>query len=324
MPLKPGQKKDLKVEVEKLKGLKQLEQKVQDLLSAMSGLSYGKLQVGNNLKKEFAALADKVQREITATNTEIKALKSTQPKKNPALEKLIKTIAKECSKAIVEYRKTGLILLRGIGSNSPVAFMGRSWNNRESKDSSQRLQGIYDNALKSKGFKALRGNSIFTTTDDSFAASYGNLYYIFPKNNSSYTWSKYEKDLVLDNSEQVIDIGKIEKLVYDVELWYEKTYKKQLNWYYEDPYEAMYELDKFFAKIASLKYPKAKSIKMDNLINWDYIKNDIGPVATNFASGLKSGNEMLISGEYYAIQVNSPVANHIIQALKLKSQIGEY
>lgn len=321
MPLKPGQKQDLKVEIQKLKGLNQLQDKIEDLLKVMSGLSYGKNTVNKNLKKEFSALQDKVQQEITATNTEIIKLKNTQPKTNTALDKLVKAIAKECSQALGEYRKTKLILLRGVQNGASTAFMGRSRIDRESKDSSQRLQEIYDTALKSKGFKALRGNSIFTTTDEGFAQGYGSLYYIFPKNGFSYTWSKHEKDLVLEIAEQVLEIEKIERITLDVETWYEKKFKRVLEWPFEDPYEALYDLEGFFKSMAKLKYPKAKNITILDLINWDYIKNDIGPVATNFSAGLKSGNEMLISGEYYAVRANSLVAEHIIQALKLKSQV---
>ena len=316
MPLKPGQQKDLKVEIQKLKGLRELEEKVKNLISAMSGLSYGKAALSANLKKEFKALEDKVQNEITATNAEIGKLQATQSKTNPALDRLVKTIAKECSQVLAQYRKTQLVLLRGIGNNSPTAFMGRSWNNREPKDSSARLQEIYDEALKSKGFTALRGNSIFTTTDEHFASSYGNLYYIFPKNGSTYTWNRHSGDLVLDSSKQILDIEKIEKITIDVENWYEKKYKKELRWYYEDAYEAMYDLDGFFKALKKLKYPK--NIKLLDLIDWDSIKKDIGPTATNFAAGLASGNEMLISGEYYAIDAESPVATHIMNALKLE------
>lgn len=316
MPLKPGQTKDLKVEIEKLKGLKELEEKIKDLVSVSSGLSYGKSTVSAKLKKDFEALHAKVQSEIIETNNAIVKLKATQSKASPALDKLVKTIAKECSQALAQYRKTQLVLLRGIGHNSPTAFMGRSWNNREPKDSSARLQQIYDEALKSKGFKALRGNSIFTTTDDSFAGSYGTLYYIFPKNGSTYTWNKHNQDLVLDNSDQVLDVRKIEKITVDVENWYEKKYKKELRWYYEDAYEAMYDLNGFFKELKKLKYPK--DIKLLDLINWDFIKNDIGPTATNFAAGLASGNEMMISGEYYAINTESPVAKYVMDALKIK------
>lgn len=320
MPLKPGERKDLKVEIQKLKGLKELERKISDLKSAMSGLSYGKLNVSAKLKKEFAALEAKVQNEIDETNVEIVKLKNNQPKANAALIKLAKTIAKECSQALGQYRKTKLILLRGIGSNVPSAFVGRSWNNRETKDSSQRLQEIYDEVLKSKGFKALRGNSIFTTTDDSFASSYGDLYYIFPKNGSNYTWNKFNKDLVLESIDQVLDIGAFEEIVVNVENWYEKKYKKELRWKYEDPYEAMYDLDGFFKTLKKLKYPK--NITLLDVVAWDYIKNDIGPTATNFAAGLESGNEMMISGEYYAIEFGSEIAEQLLELLKLEPENG--
>lgn len=317
MPLKPGQQIDLKVKLEKLKGLKQLEEKVQDLLSVSTGLTYGKLTVSAKLKKDFEALHAKVQSEIIETNNAIVKLKATQSKASPALDKLVKTIAKECSQVLPYYRKAKLVLVRG--TEGPTAFVGRSWEKREPKDSSEELQKYYDMILKKAGFKALRSNSIFTTSDMGQADKYGDVYVIFPKNGFAFHWNKHESDLVLDDRYLIFNYDLIDDIVRDVYNWYEKKTGKELNWNYSDPYEVTDAPEKFIDALKKLKYPKANKITLEKLFDLNNIKNEIGPTKDNFLAGLKSGNEMMISGEYYAISFESDVANYVLKALKIEA-----
>jgi hypothetical protein len=181
MPLKPGQIKDLKVKFEKLKGLEALEKKLRTLNDTRFQFDNMYIQNSDTYKfamQEFDAIILKIKNEIDKTKQQIATLQATKTVKNPAVDKLIKAIAKECSQVIPFYRKTETVLLRGT-NGKPKAFMGRSLNNREPKDSSSDAQRIYDTALKSMGFKALRSNSIFTTTDSAQSVNYGNVYYIF-------------------------------------------------------------------------------------------------------------------------------------------------
>ena len=113
-----------------------------------------------------------------------------------------------------------------------------------------------------------------------------------------------------------MDYNKTEKLIQDVERWYYKTYKKELDWYYGDPYEVYYSLDKFFKKLKELKYPKA--IKIEHLVDPNFFK-DLGLDNKNIVAALNSGNEVMISGEYYAVKVYSDVAEILLKSLKLQS-----
>jgi hypothetical protein len=322
MPLKPGQIKDLKVKVEKLKGLEALEKKLSDLNDTRFQFDNMYLQKSNTLKfamKEFDAVILKVKNEIEKTKQEIATLQSSaKTTKNPILDKLVKSIAKDCSQVIAVYRKTKEVLVRGT-NGKPKAFMGRSWNNREPKDSDSDAQRIYDAALKSMGFSALRSNSIFTTTDVDQASNYGNVYYIFPKNGFAFHWTPGNPDLVIDSVGEVLDIDAITEIIDDVEYWYERKYNKSLSWHYRDPYEAAYEIEKFIAAVAKLKYPKAKSVSLKKLINWDFIKIDLEATNKDFAGAVKSGHEVMITGEYYAIDAESELADYILKSLKIEA-----
>jgi len=317
MPLKPGQKKIIKVEMLKLKGLEELKNKINKLTKAMGGLTTAK-DYYREISKDVKILEKKVQAEITATNEKIKSLKATATKSNPALDKLINEITKNCSQVIPYYRKAKLVLLRGIKTDVN-AFMGRSWDKRDPKDSNEKLQMYYDIFLKKQGFKALRSNSIFTTSHAGQASNYGRLFIIFPKNGFAFHWNKHNSDLVLDAADDIFDTGVLEDIIGDVESWYEKKNGKNLNWKYYDPYEVAFDLEKFIETIKKLKYPKANQITLEKLLDVKGIKNDIGPTKDNFLGGLKSGNEMMISGEYYAINIDSKIAEYILTKLDIKA-----
>ena len=55
------------------------------------------------------------------------------------------------------------------------------------------------------------------------------------------------------------------------------------------------------------------------MINWDFIKSDLEATNKDFAGALESGNEVMISGEYYAIAAESDLADYILKALKLQA-----
>lgn len=319
MALKPGQIKDLKVELKKLHELEALEKKIEKLWATRRNLEVDKSLVGP-LAKEFKALAEKVRAQITNTQLEIEALKKVAPKQDPAVDKLVKTIAKECSKAIAFYRKAETVLFRGISKSAGDAFVGRSWENREPKDSSAELQKYYDMILKKNGFKALRSNSIFTTSDINQASNYGDLYIIFPKNGSAFHWNRNVDDLVLNEREQIFDMTKIEVITIAVEKWYENKTGKMLNWIYEDPYEAAYNPTGFIKALAKLKYPKAASITLEKLFDYEGIKDEIDPVKNDFLGALESGHEVMIAGEYYAISESSDLADYVLKALRIEAE----
>ena len=322
MPLKPGQKKEIKIKVEKIKGLQAALQKAREYEDAMNRYSTITPGMSNSIKTKINTLKTEIQKEYKALKAEVDAIKKNAAKSktgpNKQLDALVKTMAKECSQILPLYKKTKKILLRG-SQGGQNAYVGRSWQNRKTKDSDHKLQAWFDLYLKSQGFKALRSNSIFTTTDYDQAVEYGEVYYIYPKNGFAFHWYENETDLVIDNAEQVFSTDKMETMLDAASDWYEKKYKK------ESP-DALYQFDDYEnpAKLITLlqkyKYPKAAKLKPESFIDGPGIRYEIGPTQKNLPAALKRGGEVCIAGEYYAIRQGTKLAQYINKALGIKSE----
>jgi hypothetical protein len=109
-------------------------------------------------------------------------------------------IRTECSEFLKMLGSSDTFLYRGIKGalekNIPVAFWDYTKPRKKPMDTPVEIQTVVDTVLKSAGFTALRGNSLYCTSSFSFAEIYGkdNVYYIFPKNGFTFTWSEKYKD----------------------------------------------------------------------------------------------------------------------------------
>ena len=124
----------------------------------------------------------------------------------PMDEKLLKYfsyIEEHCSEYLKHVRSTGKLLYRGQSDASQPIFVGYPRADRKPKDSNKKAQELCDKYLTLKGFKALRSNSIFTSSNKSQAGRYGDVYAIFPKNGFKYLWSTKDDDLVLNSVTQL-------------------------------------------------------------------------------------------------------------------------
>jgi hypothetical protein len=323
MALKPGQKKnlDIQLKVKKIKGLQDALHKAQEYESALARYSYATPAMSKSIKDKVNALKAEIQKEYNVLKAEIATLKQKNAKVNGGnykqVDALVKRIAKDCSQVLPYYKKTKKILLRGTQHGDMKAYEGRSWENRKAKDSSRHLQVAFDTYLKSQGFKALRSNSIFTTTALFQADEYGVLYFIYPKNGFAFhTYSEVD-DLVLDDPGQVFNTDKMNMLCDDASDWYERKYNK-------DAPSSLYDFDdydkpeKLIAILQKIGYPKAKNLKVESFIDGPGIRLDIGPTQKNFSLALKNGNEVCIAGEYYAIKAYSSLAKYVNNKLGLK------
>lgn len=125
---------------------------------------------------------------------------NTRPDSTTA-EKYIALLERDCSDALRAMVAAQGFLYRGLRDKrtptgnvpSPSAFRGAPHAARKAKDTYPALQVDVDNLLKASGFKALRSNSIFVTSDPDQASEYGQLYLVFPVNGFDMLWSpKYE------------------------------------------------------------------------------------------------------------------------------------
>jgi hypothetical protein len=98
---------------------------------------------------------------------------------------------------LTSFRKTGGFLYRGIPENQaiPLVHIGTSPTRRLPIGQSYKAQETLDDIFKLVGFKALRGNSLPTTTDLSFADHWGEIYLIFPINGFNFVWSNQIPDI---------------------------------------------------------------------------------------------------------------------------------
>ncbi len=107
------------------------------------------------------------------------------------LTSILLTINSQCSNILSIYKETKKVLYRGFKLTDPI-LIGESPINRKPIDMPLKYQTKIDYLLKQSGFKALRNNSIFCTSNFYTAKYYGlgNPYVIFPLNGFDFTFSK--------------------------------------------------------------------------------------------------------------------------------------
>jgi hypothetical protein len=315
MTLKPGEKKPLDVKATKLKIAKitQIKAELEKLSSANILTKYFNKPdafANQQLVAKMAEFHEILNAEEAKLRSDLqKATTSAVATQAKSFGPLVQTIQKECSQALKAFKSTGKILFRGLKKNktNTPAYVGRSWNERRTLNSSEEAQKVFDYALQKMGISALRSNSIFTTSDSNQAKGYGNLYIVIPKNGFQFSWTLGDPDMVIDdasvlyNSDMINDImDNIDRLVdagkmADSAAGYEWSEVLQFEGY---EFAMQYLRDN--------KYPAAalKKITLDKLIDYNHIKSEIGPTNKDFVKALESGHEVLINGEYYAFELS--------------------
>ena len=120
-----------------------------------------------------------------------------------ALKNYAAFIETHCSEVVEDYRHVKQCLFRGMKARG-FAFIDSSPTNRIPRDTKISIQKKVDDKLQKEGFKALRSNSIFCTSDFSEARAYPhysntrNPYIIFPINGFDYTFSFTYSDFLKD------------------------------------------------------------------------------------------------------------------------------
>ncbi len=120
------------------------------------------------------------------------------------IKALVKFINLKCPTIISSIKRTDTFLYRGIdkayGAN--LAFLGTSPTNRDPYGLSEAVSDGLNEVMIKQGFKAIRSNSIFCTSDLEFLQSkhsiFGEAYLIFPIDPFDYTWSPIVDDINYD------------------------------------------------------------------------------------------------------------------------------
>jgi len=328
------------------------------------------------LKARIAEIYKELNRLEKEKNKQVKQSEKTQQEINKAsFSNYAKIIQKDCSEYIQAVAAAKKVLFRGIdpGWNRPLAaYVGRSHKKRETKDTGSEIQTGVDKILASKGFTALRHNSIFTSSDLNTASGYGIPFIIFPKNGFSFTWSPkiadFYQEMVQD--EEIYDWSEfvnihgastldytilnmfprvgyylgifevslekhpklkslylsiknlnenIDEMLGDIDYDYPVINGADINRYIsqvmeiiraletepkiQDILKSKPELAKDFKKMKSeVGEFTAEWQKNKNLNRSDIIFQKLGYTNQNLVAALKSDHEVMINGEYYALE----------------------
>lgn len=119
---------------------------------------------------------------------------------NQRVKSLADFIKKNCSQILDVYRDKEKYLYRGMKMGHSYVLLASSQDNRKPKDTPENIQIKIDNRLKEAGFKALRSNSIFCSSNYYIAAAYSQegfegVFIIFPLNGFNFTYNINAGDL---------------------------------------------------------------------------------------------------------------------------------
>lgn len=249
---------------------------------------------------------------------------------------IAETIKKECSNIIAEYKKDIGVLYRETYDHGDI-FKAKSRENRDPKDSSKFASRVYDIVAAYSGVKALRHNSIFTSSNVKYVRDqYGErVYVIVPTNQCDYTWSSKHIDLIIKDKmirDVLISLDDtpdysganyslikktVDKVINDLAKsiaagnspledydWLAKLKDIQANGYHPSFLFFDMPFTDYGEKIRDLqrevRTPEliANNVDEEKFIN----KFDLRTNRTHdLTEALLSGNEVLIRGDYYAI-----------------------
>ena len=253
------------------------------------------------------------------------------------LHSIADNIKQDCSNYLQLFKKSlNRVLYRGQSvSNYSLVYTSHSPSNRPPTTSDQEESRLYDSALEELGIEAQRHNSIFTTSHIELAEFYGTPYVIIPKNTAVYSWSRMSRDLVLNRGsvprsakpsgefkkeiEEVVRgvYGKMRELELKSELPLSRNetrdywiaidslneylkYGRRNSWIYVN-------LRKTLNKILPDSLPIVDKMEKnyENSINVDInaFKEKFDPTDKDLLNAMTYGHEVMIHGEYYAIEL---------------------
>jgi hypothetical protein len=114
-------------------------------------------------------------------------------------DEILHYIATHCSSFLKVAKPLRRLLYRGLNDHDQDVFIGQTKEGRRPFNSTRHEQAEFDDAISKLGFKALRSNSIFCSTNLYFAATYGRAYIIFPIDGFDFTWSPMVSDFYIHN-----------------------------------------------------------------------------------------------------------------------------
>jgi hypothetical protein len=163
--------------------------------------------------------------------------------------------------------------------------------------------------LAQLGVQALRSNSIYTTSSYGFASAYGhNVYIIFPKNGFHFL-STNKRDLILERWSQLMDPHKLKALWQELDEWgqanvpnWSDTGMSRAYRFQEYDYLLRQVKENFGWEGNPLKLPEKFNIEETDYVTPESVEAEYEPNTTDLPEAIRSGRELLISGEYWALK----------------------
>jgi hypothetical protein len=220
-------------------------------------------------------------------------------------------IEQDCQQYLSAVKTANKWLLRG---HSPAqdAYVATTTRFRQPSDTHPEAQKLFDQILAIHGFVAVRGNSIFATSDPYKASNYGEVYVIFPVDHYSHFTYTTENDLSLETPEDLLSESKSQEWLRQLRKWM-REYEKQKGW---DPSNSpvrkvnllsLLDLNDEWTRhgldLAELP-ERFRNMRLIDLVDIREFMQKYQPSSTNLVKALKSGVEVYIAGKYYALKLD--------------------
>lgn len=281
--------------------------KIENKLAELQQILYHSESLKDYTSKD-AALAKTLTDLIIKMSKKRDLLRKVQQRPTTSQMNILKTVAMECSDFVKALKETERFLFRGTRNDESV-FEGRSRDDRRTKDSDSTISDAFDEIMAYHGSKALRQNSIFTTTNRARASGYGyNVYLIFPKNGFNFLNTTSE-DLILDSWYQLSDHDAINDFFHKLKAWIQENNVDlsgtQMGWYMDVGRAAavMSELEHNFNVYETrFKIPQEFNVSMKDFVSSQAVIERFEPNTTDLVAAMNSTCEILINGEYWALK----------------------
>lgn len=258
------------------------------------------LQRDPEIFRKLESVKDKIRRKI-------ELLTRAKSRPMPSQQKMWQLLETECSDFIPIMKAAQKVIYRGV-KNEESVFEGRSREDRTPKDSNREVSAAFDQALIELGVRALRSNSIYTTSRESFASNYGwNVYIVFPKNGFDFLGTSI-RDLVLENWNQLADMEAAKNLLRELNTWGQDNVS---DWTstdihhsirYQEWQWAFDQIRQNFESGNPMNIPQQYNKSLKDFVSAESVRKNFDPNTTDLERAIDNGKELLIRGEYWALK----------------------
>jgi archaellum component FlaC len=287
-----------------LRNLEKVQRRINDLKDAI-GKSDDLMALFKNdqeLQNKLTTLQNRITRKV-------EMLYKVKARPTTGMDRMWHILETECSDFLPQMKQAGKLLYRGT-KDDVSQYEGRSREARAPKDSNPEISRKLDEILLALGMKALRSNSIYTTSNYGFASSYGyNVYMIFPKNGFHFL-STNKKDLILEKWPQLMDYEELKNFWEELNEWglvnkgdaWKNTGVGKAIRYKEWDYVYRLVKENFDWENNRLGMPDKYNVDPKDWVTPESVEKALEPNQTDLVSAMQSGREILINGEYWALE----------------------